>query len=103
MLSDFMKRSLRHEIVEQLTEARRQLRDQEQLLARLKYEWSIARRLRNQARSEDEREKWHVQSDAYMGLVMQQESIIAELEESIDLHQSRLAELGPPLAEEEDQ
>jgi RNA processing factor Prp31 len=103
MLSDFMKRSLRREIVEQLTEARRQLRDQEQTLARLNYEWSIARRLRHQARSEDEREKWRVQSDAYMGLVMQQESVIAELEESINFHQSRLEELGPPLTDDDDQ
>jgi hypothetical protein len=92
-----MKRSLRSELTEQLIEARRQLKDQEQRLARLKYEWGIAKRLRHQARTEDEREKWRVQSDAYMGQVLQQESVIDEIKESIDNHRAKLAELDTSL------
>jgi hypothetical protein len=80
-------------VQKQLIEARRQLRQQENRLAQLKYEWNIAKRLRNQAHSEEEREKWRVQSDAYMGLVMQQESVIEENMARIDRHQLELAEL----------
>jgi hypothetical protein len=99
MVSDFMPNSLRHRLIDQLTRDRRHLRDQEQRLARLKYEWSIAKRLRHQASSEDEREKWRVQCDAYMGLVLQQESLIEEIKESIDHCQSRLRELGGRMAD----
>ena len=93
MFSDFMKDSLRSQVTEQLTEARRQLREQEKRLAQLRYEWNIAKRLRHQAHSEDEREKWGVQSDAYMGLVLQQEGVIQEIQANIDRHRSRLDEL----------
>ena len=92
-MSDSEKRTTRREIAENLAEARRELREQEQTLARLKYEWSIAKRLRRKARSEEEREKWHVQSDAYMGMVLQQESAIEEIKESIHCHQVKLSEL----------
>lgn len=93
MLSEFMKSALRRQLADQLTRERRHLRDQEQRLARLKYEWGIAKRLRYQANTEDEREKWRVQSDAYMGLVLQQESVLEEIRESIGRRESRLAEL----------
>jgi hypothetical protein len=93
MLNDFTQRTKRRELAERLAEARRELREQEQTLARLKYEWGIAKRLRSLARSEDEREKWHVQSDVCMGLILQQESVIAEIQESVKLRQKRLAEL----------
>jgi len=93
MLSDFMRQTLRHEIAEQLITARRHLREQEQRLARLKYEWNIARRLRSQARTEDEREKWRVQSDVYLNLVLQQESIVQEAQTYVEHHEARLAEL----------
>lgn len=100
MLSDLMKRSLRRQLTQQLTETRRRLKDQEQRLARLRYEWGIAKRLRSQSRSEDEREKWRVQSDVYMGLVMQQESSIKEIRESIERYQLQLAELDAALTGE---
>ena len=93
MSSNSEKRATRHEIAEKLTEARRELREQEQTLARLKYEWSIAKRLRRKAHNEEEREQWHVQSDAYMGMVLQQESAIEETKESIRCHQVKLSEL----------
>lgn len=93
MYSDTMQQSLRGELHGKLVKARRQLKKQEKRLAQLNYEWSIAKRLRNQAHSEDEREKWRVQSDAYLGLVMQQESVIEEIKERIDRHRSSLAEL----------
>ena len=93
MLSGLMRDTLRHEIAEQLSTMRRQLREQEQRLARLKYEWHIAKRLRSQARNEDEREKWRVQSDVYMGLVMQQESTVQETITDIGRQQAKLAEL----------
>jgi len=96
MFGDFMRQTLRRELIEQLTAARRQLREQEQRLARLKYEWNIAKRLRSQAHSEDEREKWRVQSDVYMGLVVQQESAVKETQEHIDRHQTMLAKLDAP-------
>jgi hypothetical protein len=83
----------RRGVQKQLIEARRQLKQQENRLAQLTYEWNIAKRLRNQAHSEEEREKWHVQSDAYMGLVMQQESDIEEMMARIDRYQLELAEL----------
>jgi hypothetical protein len=94
------KNSLRHHLVEQLTKERRHLRDQEQRLARLKYEWSIAKRLSHQANSEDEREKWRVQCDAFMGLVLQQEVTIAQIYESIDHYQTRLAELDTAVSDQ---
>jgi hypothetical protein len=93
MLSEGMNRSLRGNLKEQLIKARRQLREQEQRLAQLNYEWGIAKRLRHQAPSEEEREQWRVQSDAYMGLVMQQEGVIEKIKASIDHHRSQLAEL----------
>lgn len=93
MLSDFMKESIRRQLTEQLIEARRHLREQEKRLAQLKYEWNIAKRLRHQAPNEDEREKWRVQSDAYLGLVLQQEEVMHQIKESIDRHQSQLTEL----------
>lgn len=93
MLSDFMRQTLRHEIAEQLTAARRHLREQEQRLARLEYEWNIAKRLRSQARTEDEREKWRVQSDVYLSLVLQQESLVKEAQTYVEHHEARLAEL----------
>lgn len=99
MPSDSIKRAVQ-QVTERLAEARRELREQEQTLARLKYEWGIAKRLRSQARSEDEREKWRVQSDACMGLVLQQESVIEEIKEIINQHQARLAELDARLSSE---
>jgi hypothetical protein len=93
MHSDTMQQSLRGSLHGKLVKARRQLKEQEKRLAQLNYEWSIAKRLRNQAHSEDEREKWRVQSDAYLGLVMQQERVIEEIKERIDRHRSSLAEL----------
>jgi hypothetical protein len=93
MFSDISENSLRHGVLEQLTEARRQLKEQEKRLAQLNYEWNIAKRLRSHASNEEEREKWRVQSDAYLGLVMQQESKIETIKESIDHHRSKLAEL----------
>jgi hypothetical protein len=93
MLSNTMDQSLRRDLKGKLVKARRQLKEQEKRLAQLNYEWSIAKRLRNQAHSEDEREKWRVQSDAYLGLVMQQEGVIEEIKERIDSHRSSLAEL----------
>jgi hypothetical protein len=93
MISDFMKRSIRHQLTEQLTDARRQLREHENRLARLKFEWGIAKRLRVQASDEDEREKWRVQSDAYLGLVLKQENVIEEIKQSIDHHRSQLSAL----------
>lgn len=99
MPSDSIKRAVQ-QVTERLAEARRELREQEQTLARLKYEWGIAKRLRSQARSEDEREKWRVQSDACMGLVLQQESVIKEIKETINQHQARLAELDAQLSSE---
>ncbi len=93
MLSDFMRETLRQEIAEQLTTARRQLREQEQRLARLRFEWNIARRMRSQARTEDEREKWRVQSDAYLNMVLQQENVIQETQTYVEHHQARLVEL----------
>jgi hypothetical protein len=87
-------------VADQLAEARRQLREQEQTLARLNYEWGISKRLRTQAPSEDEREKWRVQSDVYMGLVLQQESVIEEIKESIDNHRAKLTELDTQLPDE---
>jgi RNA processing factor Prp31 len=99
MPSDSIKRVVQ-QVTERLAETRRELREQEQTLARLKYEWGIAKRLRSQARSEDEREKWRVQSDACMGLVLQQESVIKEIKETINQHQARLAELDAQLSSE---
>jgi RNA processing factor Prp31 len=93
MPNDNVKGSARHELLEKLTAGRRQLRELEKSLTQLKYEWSIAKRLRHQAASEDEREKWRVQSDAFLGMVLQQESVIDELKQTIDRHQARLAEL----------
>ena len=97
MLNNQMKSPLRHQLTEELAKARRQLREQEQRLAHLNYEWSIAKRLRNQAHTEDEREKWRVQSDAYMGMVMQQEASIDEIREAVARRQSKLAELDNAL------
>jgi hypothetical protein len=93
VLSDFMKRSLRAQLKEQITAARRQLREQEKRLARLKFEWNIAKRMGGQARSEDEREQWRAQSDAYLGLVLKQEDIIKEIQQDINRHKSQLDDL----------
>ena len=99
MLSDSEESTVRRNLEAQLTKARRDLRDHEQRLAQLKYEWGIAKRLRTQAPNEDEREKWRVQSDAYLGLVMQQEGLIEGLKETIGNQQSRLINLSTPVAE----
>ena len=97
---DSSKDTLRHQAAEQLAYARRELREHEQTLAQLNYEWGIAKRMRSQARSEDEREKWRIQSDAYMGLVLQQEGIIGELKGTISEHQKRLSDLDCQSASE---
>lgn len=98
-MSDDSKHSTQHrELAERLTEARRELREHEQRLAQLKYEWGIAKRLRSQARSEDEREKWSVQSDVCMGLILQQESAIEEIQARIDRHRQEMTELKDRLA-----
>lgn len=94
----------RHELVERLAQARRQLRDEEQKLAQLRYEWNIARRLRNQAHSEEEREKWRIQSDVYMKLVVEQEGVVAEARARVNRRQAQLTELdarasAPPEAQ----
>jgi hypothetical protein len=96
MPSNEMNSPLRRQLAEDLAKARRQLREQEQRLAQLNYEWSIAKRLRKQAHTEDEREKWRVQSEAYLGMVMQQEEIIEEIRETVARRQSTLAELDSP-------
>jgi hypothetical protein len=98
MMNEFKKTSLRQNLEEQLAKARRELRTQEQRLAHLKYEWGIAKRLRTQAPTEDEREKWYVQSDAYLGLVMQQENFIEQIQENIDRHRCLLTELDAQMA-----
>ena len=92
-MNDTIQEPPRRGVQKQLIEARRQLKDQENRLAQLTYEWNIAKRLRKQAHSEEEREKWRVQSDAYMGLVMQQESAIEEIMARIDRYQLELAAL----------
>ena len=76
------------QVSEQLVQTRRELRKQKQKLAQLKYEWAIAKRRRKQSHSEDEREQWRIQSDVHMGLVLQQENIVKELEEKVSLYQS---------------
>ena len=103
MLSNQMKSPVRRQLAEDLAKARRQLREQEQRLAQLNYEWNIAKRLRNQAHTEDEREKWRVQSDAYMGMVVQQEELIEETRGIVARRQSTLAELDNPLTGEVEQ
>ena len=90
MPSNFEKQTERRQVYEQLIQARRELYQQEQTLAKLKYEWNIAKRLRYQARSKDEREQWRVQSDVHLGLVMQQERTVQELEEKVNFHQETL-------------
>ena len=99
MLSDSIDNTRRQGYEAQLTKARRDLREQEQRLAQLKYEWGIAKRLRTQAPNEDEREKWRVQSDAYLGLVMQQEGVIEEIREFIGNQESWLTGLSTPVAD----
>jgi hypothetical protein len=99
MLSDTDYNTARRDLEAQLTKARRDLREQEQRLAQLKYEWGIAKRLRTRAPNEDEREKWRVQCDAYLGLVMQQEGIVEGIKEWIGDQQSRLADMNAPLPE----
>ena len=103
MPGDRIMHATRHQVAERIAKARRQLREQEQTLARLNYEWGIAKRLRSQAATEDEREKWRVQSDVYMGLVLQQESTIKELKESINHDRAKLTELDTPMANEAQQ
>lgn len=93
MLPDSEAQDKRRQVTERLSQASRELREQEQALARLKYEWNIAKRLRNQARHEEEREKWQVQSDAYMGMILQQETAIEETQASIADYRAQLAEL----------
>jgi hypothetical protein len=99
MLSDSEYSTARRDLEAQLTKARRDLREQQQRLAQLKYEWGIAKRLRTRAPNEDEREKWRVQSDAYLGLVMQQEGVIEGIKAWIGDQQSRLADMSTPVAE----
>ena len=99
MFNDSEYSTARRDIEAQLTKARRDLREQEHRLAQLKYEWGIAKRLRTRASNEDEREKWRVQSDAYLGLVMQQEGVIEGIKEWIGDHQSRLSNMNTPVPE----
>jgi hypothetical protein len=99
MPNNLTQKTPRREIVERLAQARREQKEQEYRLAQLKYEWGIAKRMRNQARSEDEREKWRVQSDVCMGLILQQESLITEIKENIEHYRSMLAELNKGPAE----
>ena len=99
MLGDSEYSTARRDLEAQLTKARRDLREQEKRLAQLKYEWGIAKRLRTRAPNEDEREKWRVQSDAYLGLVMQQEGVIEDIKEWIGDQQSRLADTNTPIPE----
>ena len=99
MLSDSKGSTMVRDLEAQLIKARRDLREHEQRLAQLKYEWGIAKRLSTRAHNEDEREKWRVQSDAYLGLVMQQEGVIEGIKEFIGDHQSRLINLSAPVAE----
>lgn len=103
MPDDSLKHPLSRRLTDQLMEARRELREQERTLARLKYEWGIAKRLRTRARSEDEREKWRIQSDVYMGMVLQQEGVIKEITQTIEHNRTQLAELGGSLAGETSQ
>jgi len=98
MLSDSVDHTGYPDLEMQLTKARRDLREHEQRLAQLKYEWGIAKRLRTQAPNEDEREKWRVQSDAYLGLVMQQEGVIEEIRSFIGDHESRLTNSNTAVA-----
>ncbi len=101
MTTDPVKEKVRRQVAERLTQARRELRNEEQRLAQLKYEWGIAKRLRDKAGSEEEREMWRVQSDVYMGLVLQQENEIEEVEQQIALHKAMLLEVDSDLATEE--
>ncbi|RMF30659.1 MAG: hypothetical protein D6759_11495 [Chloroflexi bacterium] len=96
-------REVRQDLRQRLMEAHRRLREEEKTLGRLKYEWALARRLRDRAGNEEERELWRVQSDVYMGLVMQQEQAIAELKETIAVHRAMLAEVEADIATIEEQ
>lgn len=91
------KQAKRRQAYEQLIQARRELYQQEQTLAKLKYEWNIAKRLSRQARDQDEREQWRVQSDVHLGLVMQQERIVQELGEKVNSRQEALNEIDAAL------
>ena len=93
MLDDVTHNAIRRDLIEQLAQAHREQRELEQTLAWLRYVWGIAKRLRVQAPSEEEREKWRIQSDAYMGLVVQQENVAAEIQKIIDCIQEKLVEL----------
>ncbi len=96
-------REVRQDLRQRLMEAHRRLREEEKALGRLKYQWALARRLRDRANSEEERELWRVQSDVYMGMVMQQEQAIAELQEKITIHRTMLAEVEADIATIEEQ
>lgn len=93
MPPDSEMQAKRRQVTEKLSQISRELREQEQALAQLKYEWNIAKRMRNQARHEEEREKWQVQSEAYMGMILQQESTIEELKASLSDYRTQLTEL----------
>jgi len=101
MNTDPVKMKVRREVAERLTQARRDLRDEEQRLAQLKYEWGIAKRLRDKAGSEEDREKWRVQSDVYMGMVLQQENVIEVAQQQIAVHKAMLIEVDSDLSIEE--
>jgi hypothetical protein len=93
MHSNFEKQAQRSQVYAQLIQARRELYQQEQTLAKLNYEWNIAKRLRYQAHDQDEREQWRVQSDVHLGLVVQQEHVVRELAERVNFHQKILDEI----------
>jgi hypothetical protein len=97
MQGNFEKQAERSQIYAQLIQARRELYQQEQTLAKLNYEWNIAKRLRYQAHDQDEREQWRVQSDVHLGLVVQQERIVQELAERVNFHQEMLGKIDADL------
>lgn len=95
---DPVKIRVRREVAERLTQARRELRNEELRLAQLKYEWGIAKRLKDKAGSEEERQMWRVQSDVYMGMVLQQENAIEAVKQQIAVHKAMLLEVDSDLA-----
>lgn len=101
MTTKSTKRQVRNEVQERLKQAHRELRVEEQRLAQLKYEWGVAKRLRDKAGSEEEREMWRIQSDVYMGMVVQQETTIDVVEQQIAIRKAMLDEMDTDLANEE--
>jgi len=95
---DPVKMKVRREVAERLTQARRELRNEELRLAQLKYEWGIAKRLKDKAGSEEERQMWRVHSDVYMGMVLQQENAIEAVKQQIAVHKAMLLEVDSDLA-----